>query len=77
MKNPKSNKRDGNEDVNMHDKDRTSQIVIKDDNFMRYSNYKDDRVNTDEPGFSNQDLRSQGAARQGSYSDFVNIEKED
>jgi len=34
MKNPKSNKRDGNEDVNMHDKDRTSQIVIKDDYFI-------------------------------------------
>ena len=45
MKNPKSGKRDSDGDVSMHDKDRTSQIVIIDDNFMRYSNYKDDRLN--------------------------------
>ena len=45
MKNPKSGKRDSDGDVNMHDKDRTSQIVIIDDNFIRYSNYKDDRLN--------------------------------
>jgi len=62
LKNPKSDKRDGNENANMHDKDRTWQIVIKDDYFMPYSNYRDDRPNTDKPDFSNQDLRSQGAA---------------
>ena len=77
MKNPKSDKRDGDEDVDMHNKDRTSQIVFKDDHFMPYSSYRDDRPNTDEPGFSNRDLRSQGAARKGSYSYFVTIEKED
>jgi len=81
MKNPKSDKRDtfSDGDVAMHDKDRTSQIliVIKDDHFTPYSNNTDDTPITEQPGFSNQDLRSQGTARQGSYFDFVNIEKED
>ena len=79
MKNPKSGKRDSDGDVDMHDKDRPSQVpvVIKDDHFMPYNSYRDDRPNTDQPVFSNRDLRSQGATRQGSYSDFVTIEKED
>jgi len=79
MKNPKSGKRDSDGDVDMYDKDRRSQIpvVIKDDHFMPYSSCRDDRPNTDQPVFCNRDLRSQGATRQGSYSYFVNIEKED
>ena len=81
MQNPKSDKRDtfSGGDVDMHDKDRTSQtpVVIKDDHFTPYSNNRDDRPITEQPGFSDRDFRSQGAARQGSYSDFVNIEKED
>jgi len=77
VKNPKSEKKDNDGDVDMQDKDRTSQIDFKDDHFMPNSNFRDDRPITRQPGLSNADLGSQGAARQGSYHDFVHIEKED
>ena len=77
VKNPKSGKSDNDGDVDMQDKDRASQMDIKDDHFTPDSNYRDDRPITEQPGFSNAELRNQGAAKQGSYTDFVNIEKED
>jgi len=81
MKNPKADKRDtfSDGDVDMHNKDRPSQVpvVIKDDHFAPYSDNSNDTPITEQPGFSNRDLRSQGTARQESYSDFVNIEKKD
>ena len=72
-----SGKRDDDGDVDMQDKDRTSQIDFKDNHFTSGSNFGDDRPIIKQPGYSNVDFRSQGAARQGSYYDFVHIEKED
>jgi len=77
VKNPKSGKKDNDGDVDMQDKDRISQIDFKDDHFMPNSNYRDSRPITKQPGLSNADSGSQGAAWQGSYYDFVHIEKED
>lgn len=72
-----SGKADNDGDVDMQDKDRSSQMDFKHDHFMPNSNPRDDRPITTQPGLFKMDLRSQTAARQGSYADFVHIENED
>lgn len=72
-----SGKRDNDGDVDMQDKDRTSQIDYKDDHFTPNNNLRDDISITKQPGLSSVDLRSQDTARKGSYHSFVNIERED
>ena len=70
-------KTDNDGDVDMQDKDCSSQLYVKEDHFMPSSNPRDDGPITRQPGLSKMDLRSQAAARQRSYPDFVHIENDD
>ncbi|XP_078367475.1 ubiquitin carboxyl-terminal hydrolase CYLD-like [Oculina patagonica] len=81
MKNAKSSRnRDNNEDVDMRDEDRTSQIDFQDDHFKNTppnSSIRDNGPITTQPGLSNAKFKSQETARKTSYPDYVHIEKDD
>ena len=72
--------RDTNEDVDVEDEDRTSQMDFQDDHFKNTppnSTDRDSRPITKQFGFFYHGFLPQETARKLSYTDYVNIEKTD